>query len=371
MIDAAELHRTSLVVDTMGPPGPSVFTDEMLARLDALARAGADPAAAIDEMEVAADDALLCGELAGFWEGWDSSGVDVSSLTIGGFGSPMWTYENAIRDIARWTRKFDALPRYLKVTSADDMIEAHRTGRKGIVLNFQNTTHFGEDLSLLERFHDLGVRIIQLTYNSRNLVGDGCTERNPGGLSSFGLDVVASMNDLGILIDVSHCSHRTAMDAAEASTAPIAITHGFAESLNPHDRGASDELIACVGERGGYIGIVTVPFFLTSDPDVTLDHFLRHVDHVASLVGIDRVGIGTDWAPPIPPRLQELLHAGLEKLKFRPEHNVDWGATIKDLDRYEDYPNITAALAEHGYAPDEVRGVIGGNFERVFRSAAG
>ncbi len=322
MSDPVAIHRSSLVVDTMGPPGPSVFTPDMLARLDGLAAAGAAPAAALDEMELAADEALLLGELNGFWEGWDASGVDVSSVTIGAFGEVPFSRDNALRDLARWTRKFDMLAGYVKVTTADDMREAQTSGRRGIILNFQNTTHFGEDLDELARFHDLGVRIMQLTYNARNLVGDGCTERNPSGLSHLGLDVVAAMNDIGILIDVSHCSHRTAMDAAVASREPIAITHGFAEALNRHDRGAADDLIRAVGEEG-YVGIVCVPFFLTADPDVTLDHFLRHVDHVANLVGIDHVGIGTDWAPPVPPRLQAMLTAEVERIGFRPEHRVD------------------------------------------------
>jgi len=140
--------------------------------------------------------------------------------------------------------------------------------------------------------------------------------------------------------------------------------------LHPHDRAASDDLIRAVGDRG-YVGIVCVLFFLTTDPDVTLDHFLRHVDHVAGLVGADHVGIGTDWAPPVPTRLQAMLAAEVERIGFRPEHRVDWSATIKDLDRYEDWPNITRALVEHGYSDDEVRGFLGANFERVFRDVVG
>jgi membrane dipeptidase len=240
-----------------------------------------------------------------------------------------------------------------------------------VIVNFQNTTHFGADLSKLEEFHDLGVRIIQLTYNAQNLVGRGCTERNPGGLSNFGIEVVRRMNELGILVDVSHCAEPTSLDAVDASDRPIAITHGFAKALNEHDRGASDELIRAIGGNGGYVGIVLVPFFLTTDPVATLEHFVRHVDHVAGLIGAGHVGIGTDWAPPVPPRLQQMLTTEVERIGFRPEHRVDWSATIEGLDAWEDWPNITRALLTHGYSDDEVRGLLGANFLRLFRDVVG
>ncbi len=368
--DAEALHRASVVVDTMGPPGPSVFTKSMLARLDELSAEGVAPAAAIDEIELRADQALLAGELDGFWEGWERAGVNVTSVTLGAFGSHPFSYDNAVRDLARWTHKFDVLESYLKVTKAAHAERAHAEGKRGVILNFQNTAHFGEDLGRLERFYDLGVRIIQLTYNARNLVGDGCTERNPSGLSRYGIQVVERMNELGILVDVSHCAERTSLDAVEASEEPIAITHGFAKALNEHDRGASDELIRAVGERG-YVGVVLVPFFLTTDPKVTLEHFVRHVEHIANLVGIEHVGVGTDWAPPVPTQLQAMLTEEVRRIGFRPEHRVDWGATIEELDDWTDWPNITRALVEHGFSPDEVRGIVGGNFLKTFREVCG
>jgi membrane dipeptidase len=365
-----DLHADSIVVDSMGPPGPSVHTKSMLRRLDDMAVQDIAPALAIDEMERLADEALLRDELDGFWDAWDASMVDVASTTLGAFGPHPFTYENAVRDIARWTRKFDALDRFTKVTTAADARRAHNEGKHGIILNFQNTAHFGDDLGKLEGFYNLGVRIIQLTYNVQNLVGHGCTERNPGGLSNFGIEAVKKMNELGILVDVSHCAEPTSLDAVDASDKPIAITHGFAKALNEHDRGASDELIKAVG-TDGYIGIVLVPFFLSTEAVVTLDHFVRHVEHVASLVGIDHVGVGTDWAPPVPLQLQAMLTAEVQRIGFRPEHRVDWAATVKGLDRWEHWPNITAALVDHGYTDDEISGVVGGNFLRVFGEVVG
>ena len=355
----------------MGPPGPSLHTGAMLTRLDELVAQGAQPALAIDEMELMADDALLAGELDGFWEGWERSGVDVSSVTLGAFGAQPFTYDNAMRDIARWQRKFDELERFVHVRSTADAAKAHNDGKHGIVLNFQNTEHFGDDLEKLEEFYELGIRVIQLTYNGHNLVGDGCTTANPSGLSAFGLDVVKWMNELGILIDVSHCSEPTSRDAVRASSKPIAITHGFAKTLNEHDRCASDNLLRDGADNGGYVGIVLVPFFLTTDPKATLDHFLEHIDYMAGLIGIEHLGIGTDWAPPVPKQLQAMLAEEVRRIGFRAEHRVDWGATIEELPDWIDWPNITRALVEHGYSDDEVRAVLGGNFLRVFRDVVG
>jgi membrane dipeptidase len=367
---AGRLHADALVVDTMAAPGPYIHTEPMLARLDELVAQRVDAPVAIEEMEGMADELLLHGELHGYWEGWAASGVDVGSYTIGSFGREQFSYDNAVRDCARWTRKFDALDGFLKVTAAADMQRAHDEARVGIVLNFQNTTHFGTDLDKLEQFYEFGVRIIQLTYNTRNFVGDGCTERNPSGLSLFGIDVVKKMNELGILVDVSHCSEPTQLDAVRTSDKPVAISHGFSKAVHDHDRGASDEVIKAVG-TDGYVGIVAVPFFLTSEPHVTLKHLVAHIDHVANLIGADHVGIGTDWAAPVPPQLQVLLTEGTRRIGFREEHRVDWGATIAELPRYDDWPNITSALVGAGYTDGEIRGFLGENFRRLFGEVVG
>ena len=368
--DAASLHRDAIVIDTNGAPGPSVHNDAMLARLDALAAAGTPSALAIVEIEAMGDDALIAGDLDGVWAGWERSGVDAATVTLGAFGDEPFTYDNAMRDIAAWQRKFDALDRYVKIERASDVESAHDDGRFGVMLAFQNTTHIGDDLANLKHFYDLGLRVIQLTYNSHNLVGSGCTEPDPHGLTPFGRDVVAEMNRLGIVVDVSHCSRPTQLDAVDASDVPIAISHGFARAVHEHDRGASDEVLKAVG-TDGYVGVVAVPFFLSFEPVVTLEHLTAHVAHIADLIGADHVGIGTDWAPPMPTALQAMYTAEMDALGFRDEHRVDWSATIEELQAWEDWPSITQALLDRGFSADEVRGIIGGNFLRYFRGVCG
>jgi membrane dipeptidase len=121
----------------------------------------------------------------------------------------------------------------------------------------------------------------------------------------------------------------------------------------------------------GYVGVVLVPFFLTSDSPTTLDHFLAHVDHIAGLIGIDHVGIGSDWSPEFAPQIVRALNAEVGNLGFRTEHRVDFGAKIEGLDAWADWPNVTRALVAHGFSDDEIRGLVGGNFLRLFRDVVG
>jgi membrane dipeptidase len=259
----------------------------------------------------------------------------------------------------------------VKVLRAADAHRAKAEGKKGVILNFQNTTHFGEDLANVDLFYDFGLRIVQLTYNQHNLVGDGCTEPNPAGLSKFGRAVIERFNELGVLVDVSHCSEPTTLDAIEASEAPIAVTHAFCSSVFAHDRGKSDDVIRAIGETGGYFGILCVPFFITDDPSPNLDHFIAHLEHVVELVGPEHVGIGTDWGTELPPSLVEAMNEEMARFGFRAEHRVDWGATLGGYEKWQQWPNITRALVARSYSDEEIAGFLGGNFLRVFERVVG
>lgn len=367
------LHRESLVIDALASSNPKFYSPTMMSRIDELLRSNAPYSTYAREIELLSDKALVSGQLKEYWDVDRASGVDVGSVTVmGTVPSDPWTYEGAMRSLARWTQKFDIFrDRLLKVMSADDAEKAHRDGLHGIILNLQNTTHFGDSLQVLDQFYEFGVRVIQLTYNSRNLVGDGCTERNPAGLSHFGVNVVKRLNDLGVVVDVSHCSEPTALDAVGVSTQPIALTHTFARAISDQDRGKSDAVLRAVG-ADGFIGILLVPYFLTRDPHPTLAHFLRHVDHIVSLVGADHVGVGTDYGP-VPTALAARRQAEYmtEGMGFRPEHKMDLTARMDGYRSWADWPNLTAALLRHGFSEGEVKGFIGGNFLRLFRRVVG
>jgi membrane dipeptidase len=215
----------------------------------------------------------------------------------------------------------------------------------------------------------MGIRVIQLTYNNRNLLGDGCAERAKSGLSYLGVEAVKRMNDMGILVDVSHCSDQTALDAIEVAERPTAITHAFCSSISGHERGKSDDVIRAIGDSGGYFGVCVVPFFITSDQRPTLEHWLEHFDRVVQLAGVAHVGIGTDWGEDMPRALVSVINAQFRAMGFRADHGVDFGATVNGFQSWPDWPNLTAALIGRGYSDEEVRGFLGANFRRTFEQA--
>jgi membrane dipeptidase len=265
-VNASELHHSSLVVDALGPPlGPRVYNQSMLAQIDTMVGQGASYTEITRISNRQFDLELAAHTLSEYWDAWQCSGVDVNSVTVHGEGPNLFSYSGAIDGLARWQARIDRFQdRLLKVLSADDMYLAHKQGKHGVILGLQNSTHFGDNLALLEQLYQFGIRIIQLTYNSRNLIGDGCTERNPAGLSHFGVSAIRRMNDLGILIDVSHTSEpttldavETTLDAVEVSRKPIALTHSFSRAIHDHDRGKPDEVLRAVG-RDGFVGVALV-----------------------------------------------------------------------------------------------------------------
>lgn len=311
-------------------------------------------------------------ELGPAWqEGFRTSGMNALSLTMGPFGEEMFSYDAAIKDLAAWTHKFDTIPDLIKVVRADDILRAKRENRFGIILNFQNTTHFGASLEKLELFYRLGIRQIQMTYNDLNLVGCGCTERVDCGLSRYGLKVVERMNRLGILIDVSHSGYRTSLDTIEASDAPVAFTHTVCKAVYNHDRGKTDDQLEAIAKRNGYVGIVLVPNFITAEAEASVEHFLDHVDHAVKVVGADKVGIGTDYAEPYPPIGERMNEDIVASLGFEAKHAIDFNRKTKGYSNWRDYITLTRGLITRGYNDEEIKGILGGNFLRIFREVIG
>jgi membrane dipeptidase len=179
------------------------------------------------------------------------------------------------------------------------------------------------------------------------------------------------MNELGIVVDLSHCSEATTLDAIEASEHPVAITHASCAALVPHDRAKSDEVIRLLGERNGYFGVLLVPHFINADGAATLDHFLDHLDHVVQLIGPAQVGVGSDWGLENPPQLNELLYRAFADLGFRPEHGMNFAARAAGFESWRNWPNITRGLVQRGYTEQEIEGLIGGNFRRLFAEVVG
>lgn len=313
-------------------------------------------------------------------EGIKKSGVNAWCTTMGMFGLPRSSYEVAIKDLAFFYRLCSEFNFLKLVTKAEDIRQAKKEDRVGIILNIQNTACLFNDwvnlevcdkLINLKLFYDLGIRIITLAYNTMNSVAGGCIERSDVGLSYLGVEIVEKMNELGMLIDTSHCSHQTTMDVLEVSKDPIAMTHTSCKSVYNHSRAKTDEEIKAVAEKGGYIGILILPGFI-AEGNVSIDSLLEHIDHAINVGGIDHVGVGTDFVGMNRiPALAKASNKDVLKSGFRPEDHHDLLQPVEGYENWQDWPNITRGLVSRGYSDDAIEKIIGGNFLRVFEEVVG
>lgn len=384
--EARELHRRALVIDTQQPPITSgiVFTPGMrskLAELVALGRARSEVGTAL-EAALVRDVQTSADARAQYLDMWGRSGVTVACGTFSGGHKLSIAFESAVRKIANAQAIVAACEDdMLIVRTASDIERAHAEGKFGILIDFQNTVPFVDELDRVELFHGLGLRMVQLTYNLQNLVADGCTEAHQGGLTYFGRELVGRLNELNILVDVSHCSEQTGWDAMEVSTAPVIVSHSTSKAVAYHDRGKTDELARAIAEQGGYFGVVVVPGFVRDTPGATLADFVRHIEHLVDVCGIDHVGIGTDKAGPGPSTSSLVeypadMRAGLpwefNWSGFRNQaHRLTDEFNMAGFESLADWPNVTVALAEAGFNDDELHKLLGLNYLRVFREVVG
>jgi membrane dipeptidase len=279
----------------------------------------------------------------------------------------------AMRDLAEWQARFDRWPdRLAKIVRAAQITEAKKARRVGVLLGFQNATIVESDIRNLDTLYEAGTRCIQLTYNSRNLVGDGCTERTNAGLSDFGIAVVERMNQLGIVVDLSHCGEATSRDGIAISKRPPAFTHTMCKSVYDHVRAKSDDLLKALADRGGVVGIATLGYFIGPTPETSFDDYLRHVDHAVKVAGIDQVGLASDYSI----RGIEATHTReswyVPRLSgFKPVYRVRWPPWIKELDPPERFRTIAHGLAKRGYTSAQIEKILGGNWTRYFTNAIG
>jgi membrane dipeptidase len=223
-----------------------------------------------------------------------ASGMDAVNVTLGYVAGPAEPFEDTIRDIGLWDAQLRAHPNdLLKILTAADILRARRERRIGVIYGFQNAAMMGEDASRAEVFADLGVRVVQLTYNPANRIGDGAMAPQNRGITPFGREVIAALNRNRIMVDLSHSGQRTCLEAARLSTQPISINHTGCRALTDLPRNKTDEELRLVGERGGFVGIYFMPF-LSPDSVAEPEDVVAHLDHAVNVCGEDHVGIGTD-----------------------------------------------------------------------------
>ena len=302
------------------------------------------------------------------YESLHNGGVTAINATI-----TVWeNYRECMDNIATWLRRFRTEEHLIQATSVNGILQAKEQGKVGVVFGWQNASPIENDLDRLALFHSLGVRIIQITYNERNLLGNGCYERTDDGLSNFGLDAIREMNRLGILIDLSHVGDRTTLDAIESSEQPVACTHANARSFFGHVRNKTDDALRLIAERGGVIGANAFPSFLRTGFESTLRDYVDAIDDLVERVGIDHVGIGTDYTQDQPKAFFDWLFSQQgTKYQVRPVAYPDSVVHPTGMETPDRFSNIWGELARRGYSNEHVAKILGGNWLRLFREVWG
>lgn len=301
-----------------------------------------------------------------------SAGVDAVHVTL--------TYHENFREtvavIERWNRWFERWPELIfHAYGADDLALARATGRTAIFFGAQNPSCIEDDIGLVQVLHRLGLRFLQLSYNNQSLLATGCYETNDTGLTRMGREVVAEMNRVGMVVDMSHSGERSTLAAVEHSTRPIAVTHANPASWHPARRNKSDAVIAALAQTGGMLGFSLYPHHLKGGSACGLTDFCAMIARTAERFGTHFLGIGTDLCQDQPDSVVEWMRTG------RWTKSVDFGEGSRDAPGFppmpgwfrdnRDFGNLHSGLRAVGFSDDEVAAIMGGNWARFFARSFG
>jgi membrane dipeptidase len=294
------------------------------------------------------------------FERFRDSGINAAS-----FGDGADSYEDGIELFARWNSFIAAYPDWLlRITTAADFLRAKTSGRYGILFGLQNATHFRKPDDV-DTFHGLGQRSSQLTYNYRTLIGNGAFERHDDGISEFGIRIIERMNRIGMAVDCGHAGDRTMLDAFALSKKPVIISHGNCRALYPgYPRCVTDEAIQAMAKTGGVMGINFISSMVKAHEPVTVDDVIDHFDHVANLVGIEHVGVGSDLGIEsndfMPHDQLAQMLAGVDA-KYHAHHRE----AVEHLDHSQRIYDLTDGLIRRKYTDAHIRLILGENWRRV------
>ncbi|MCC5984060.1 MAG: membrane dipeptidase [Rhodobacteraceae bacterium] len=299
-------------------------------------------------------------------------GVDAVHVTI----TYHENFRETVQNIAAWNRWFERFPGLIfQGFTADDIDIARRTGRTAVFFGAQNPSCIEDDIGLVEVLHRLGLRFMQLTYNNQSLLASGCYEAEDTGLTRMGREVVAEMNRVGLVVDMSHSGERSTLDAIAHSSRPIAITHANPASWHPALRNKSDRVLRALAESGGMLGFSVYPHHLRGGSACSLDDFCTMVARTADLMGVDHVGIGTDLCQDQPDSVVDWMRTGRwTKARDYGEGSADNPGFPPMPDWFcdnRDFARIESGLRATGFTADEVGAVMGGNWARFFRQSFG
>jgi len=303
------------------------------------------------------------------------SGITCAHTTVGPVGTraPDTAFMDTVRGIAFWEREIDDHPEVLsRVRTAADIGKAKKNKRTGMVYGVQDGVAFETDLDRLDDLHALGLRVVQPTYNRRNLLGDGCLEPANAGLSRTGIEAIERMNALGILVDLSHCGRQTAADAIRLSKKPVAFTHTGCQALADHPRNRTDEELRAVADKGGVSGIYFMPY-LSEGRQPTASDIVRHLEHMVQVAGEDHVSIGTDGNISPTTVDDKFKEAFAKNTRERREAGIaaPWETETgylfaADLNTPRRLATLAMMLADRRHSAARIEKILGGNLLRVF-----
>lgn len=333
------------------------------------------PPATGDSPSVVIDCLQYCNFSEKIFREMREGGVDAVHVTI----CYHELFRETVANIEAWNRMFERFGDLIMPgRRAADVLEAQRTDRTAIFFGFQNCSPIEDDIGLVEIAHALGARFMQLSYNNQSLLATGCYEEEDPGLTRMGRQVVAEMNRIGLVVDMSHSAERSTLEAIEVSSRPVAITHANPAFWHPALRNKSDDVLRALGESGGMIGFSLYPHHLKDGTGCTLESFCEMTARAAELIGAERIGIGSDLCQDQPDSIVEWMRTG------RWSKAIDYGEGSKDAAGWpeqpvwfrdnRDFPNLRTGLRNAGFSDADVDGIMGNNwlgfYERSFGPAA-
>jgi len=377
-----ELHANSLVFESYGfSPRCAVDGDAFRAAIEA--GASDTELADLREEMTMTRCATNAAEREEFLEAFRAAGVTCIFQNAGEEGNdPL----RLMKRLARFTFTTDLMrDEFFKAVKTDDIVAAKKQNKlclyftaNGVPLR-QQWNNVRDELGFIRIFHQLGIRMMHVTYNRRNPLGDGCGEPNDGGLSDFGRAAIEEMNRVGVIVDVAHAGWRTSLETAKASKKPMVASHTTAAALHRHFRGKPDEVIRAICDTGGLAGVCCIPRFLGGAGDIGV--FLNHIEHIVKTFGAGHAAIGTDVAytsrneeaerKKVPKRTDSRSALSVSGARWEHLWPADSGKPATHAEAslaWTNWPLFTVGMVQRGFKDDDIRKILGGNVLRVARA---
>lgn len=281
------------------------------------------------------------------------------------------SFDLLLKDLADYDKYFyDHPSHYIKATRVSDIERAIKEKKLAVFYLIQSSEPIEKDLSRVDTLYNLGLRSVQLTYNTRNYVGDGCYERTDAGISNFGIELIDRLNSTNMLIDLSHAGMKTMKESIEASKKPVIISHSTCRALYQHARNTTDENLKLLADRGGVIGMCQIRTFMTKEKTNNLQVYFDHIDHAVKVAGIDHVAIGSDRDHRVIPDSEEEIKILLQEegAQFKP---VDWPLYLEKLNGPRRMDVIRENLLKRKYSQNQIDKIMGGNLYRIYNEVIG